>query len=131
MSTSKVWYSVRSGTGESSARQVIKSSAEDVMQVMVDEDDRGGSTGELSSLTTAGLPAYPEDGCEAQHDLACCYRFFFIQDSSDEEGHTFGKVSACIPSTERLRSCMCSCTDLFSVSDASRAGVCASDNTLC
>ena len=63
-----------------------------MMQMM--EDDDGVSTG----MGAAALPSF--DGGESivlndtseQHELLVSYRFYFIQDSEDEDGHTNGKV---------------------------------------
>jgi hypothetical protein len=56
-------------------------------------DDNGMSkttTGSYDMRTDAGDAV----GGGKLHELACSFRFFFIQDNEDEEGHTLGKTAS-------------------------------------
>jgi hypothetical protein len=55
---------------------------------------RAGQKAMEEGLATAGLPTFDGDGDvedESQHELACNFCFYFIQNNEDEDGHTFGK----------------------------------------
>lgn len=46
----------------------------------------------MDGLATAGLPTFDGDVVdESQHELACNFCFYFIQNNDDEDGHTFCK----------------------------------------
>ena len=47
-----------------------------------------------SSCSSATYTSAATVGGGKLHELACSFRFFFIQDNEDEEGHTFGKTAS-------------------------------------
>ena len=65
------------------------------MQAMADDDDgtckEGAGLPGLPALPDAGLPG-AEEPADELNPLACAFRFYVIQESADEDGHTFGKV---------------------------------------
>ena len=59
---------------------------------MADDDDGTCKEGAgLPALPDAGLPG-AEEPADELNPLACAFRFYIIQESADEDGHTFGKV---------------------------------------
>lgn len=79
------------------------------MQAMADDDDgtckEGAGLPGLPALPDAGLPG-AEEPADELNPLACAFRFYIIQESADEDGHTFGKVRP--PSLrQKARDCRC------------------------
>ena len=57
---------------------------------MMAMDEEDGTASSTAGLPGADCDAAADPG--EQHELGCPFRFFFIQDSEDEDGHTVGKV---------------------------------------